>query len=136
MKDFNHVAVNCRLTGDAKLDYLNSGSAKMNFSVAFTTSKQVDGKWVDETGYLNLTMWGSKAEKINPYMKKGTFITVSGHLKQDRWEKDGQKQSALKVIVDDVQLLSRPQGNNGGNASEEPVEESSNEGGFKEDIPF
>jgi single-strand DNA-binding protein len=43
-------------------------------------------------------------------------------LKQDRWEKDGQKQNRLKVVAESVQLLG------GGNKQ--------NDGGFPEDNPF
>ena len=38
---------------------------------------------------------------------------VGGRLKQDRWEKDGQKFSRIKIEVEEVQLL-------GGNSSEIP----------------
>ena len=41
------------------------------------------------------------------------MILIAGHLKQDRWEKDGQKFSRIKIEVEEVQLL-------GGNSSEIP----------------
>lgn len=53
------------------------------------------------------------AENLKPYLTKGKMILIAGHLKQDRWEKDGQKFSRIKIEVEEVQLL-------GGNSSENP----------------
>lgn len=112
MNDTNKVILIGRLTQDSKLDYLQSGSAKLDFSVAFTTSKKVQNQWVDETNYLNnLTLWGKTAENLQQYMTKGTMVAIEGHLHVDSWEKDGEKKSLLKIVVDNVQLLSRPNGN-------------------------
>ena len=39
------------------------------------------------------------------YLTKGKQIAVEGYLKQDRWEKDGQKFSKVTVVANTVQLL-------------------------------
>ena len=36
---------------------------------------------------------------------KGKQIAIDGYLKQDRWEKDGQKMSKVSVVANNVQLL-------------------------------
>lgn len=105
MQDLNSLSLIGRLTKDAEISYLNNGSAKMDFSVAFTTTKKEGSEWIEESNFLNLSLWGKQAEGLKPYMTKGKQIGIEGHLKQDRWEKDGQKFSALKVIVDNIQLI-------------------------------
>lgn len=131
MNDLNKVMVIGRLTKDAELTFMNSGSAKLEFSIAFTTSKKSGNEWVDESNYLNgLAVWGKSAENLKPYLVRGTLVGIEGHLKMDSWEKDGQKHSLLKVVVDNVQLLSRA--NNG---AEKPSKPATSEG-FQEDIPY
>lgn len=131
MKGTNSGVLIGRLTKDSELTFMQSGSAKLDFSVAFTTSKKNGNEWVDEPNYLNgLSLWGKTAENLQNFLKKGVQVALTYHLKVDSWEKDGQKHSVLKPVVDEIELLSRPQ-QNGGNKSAPATSE-----GFKEDIPY
>lgn len=100
MKDLNHVTVIGRLTRDAEFK-----DGKCNFSVAFNTTKKDGDKWVDEVNYLNLMLFDNFATALQPRLTKGTQVAITGHLKQSRWEKDGQKMSALNVVVDKIQMV-------------------------------
>jgi single-strand DNA-binding protein len=60
---------------------------------------------VDEVSFIDVTLWGRTAEIANEYLSKGSPLLVEGRLKQDRWEKDGQKHSKLKVTCDRMQML-------------------------------
>jgi single-strand DNA-binding protein len=51
-----------------------------------------------------VTIWGKTAENLKPYLTKGRRVIISGYLKQDRWEKDGQKYSRIGIVADTVQL--------------------------------
>jgi single-strand DNA-binding protein len=62
---------------------------------------------------------------LKQYLKKGTQICVEGYLTQDRWEKDGKKESRLNVTAESVQLLG------GGNKQDN----GQNDGGYG-DNPF
>lgn len=110
MTDLNHVVLIGRLTQDLGADersfgYVGNGQARANVSIAVNRSKKEGDQWVDEVNYFNITIWGKTAENLKPYLTKGKQICVEGHLKQDRWEKDGQKQSRVSIIADNVQLL-------------------------------
>jgi single-strand DNA-binding protein len=110
MTDLNHVVLIGRLTRDLGSDersfgYVGNGMAKANVSIAVNRSrKQADGSWVDEVSYFDITIWGKTAENLKPYLTKGKMIAVDGHLKQDRWDKDGQKFSKVSIVADNVQL--------------------------------
>ncbi len=142
MNDINNGNLICRLTKDSEIEFMQSGSAKCTFSVAFTTSRKNGTEWVDETNYINgLTLWGKTAENLHQYMKKGTLIGLSYHLKMDSWnDKEGNKKTMLKVVADNVQLLSRPSSVNNSESAFTPAEQagfsegSSND--FPEDVPF
>ena len=59
------------------------------------------------------------------------MILVNGSLQQDNYEKDGEKRTSYKVVVDKLRLLgSKPNGqqSGGGGAAEPPVNDS--------DLPF
>lgn len=45
------------------------------------------------------------AESLKQYLVKGKSVAVEGILKQDRWEKDGQKHSRVRIIAESLQLL-------------------------------
>ena len=121
MQDLNHVVLIGRLTQDLGADersfgYVGNGQARANVSIAVNRSKKNGDQWVDEVSYFNVTIWGKTAENLKPYLTKGKQICVEGHLKQDRWEKDGQKQSRVSIVADQVQLL----GGNNGQQNEAP----------------
>ena len=162
MTDLNHVVLIGRLTQDLGSDersfgYVGNGQARANVSIAVNRSKKNGDQWVDEVNYFNITIWGKTAENLKPYLTKGKQICVEGHLKQDRWEKDGQKQSRVTIVADQVQLLGGRGDNSqsSGSAGDAPrfqPANNSNQGGFQggyssepygdtgsdfpEDIPF
>lgn len=124
MNDLNHVVLIGRLTQDLGADersfgYVGNGQARASFSIAVNHTKKNGDEWVDEVDFFSITVWGKLAENLKPYLTKGKQICVEGHLKQDRWEKDGQKQSRVSVVADNIQLL----GGKGDNS--EPAQKSS-----------
>jgi single-strand DNA-binding protein len=65
-----------------------------------------DGQEHDETCFVDLTMFGKRAETISKYLKKGDPLFVSGRLKFEAWQaQDGSKRSRLKVLVEDFQFV-------------------------------
>lgn len=118
MTDLNHLVLIGRLTRDLGSDersfaYMQNGQARANVSIAVNRSKKEGDQWVEEVSYFDITIWGKTAENLKPYLTKGKQICVEAHLKQDRWEKDGQKFSKVSIIADQVQLLGYNSDNNG-----------------------
>ncbi len=110
MTDLNHVVLIGRLTKDLGTDersfgYVANGQARANVSIAVNRSRKNGEQWVDEVNYFDITIWGKTAENLKPYLLKGKQIAVDGYLKQDRWEKDGQKMSKVTIVANNVQLL-------------------------------
>lgn len=154
MTDINHVTLVGRLTRDVGADersfaYLPSGQARANVSIAVNRSRKNGDQWVEEVSYFDVTIWGKQAESLKPYLTKGKQIAIEGYLRQDRWEKDGQKQSRITITATNVQLLggkAESGQQTGGYASKfqpksssEPMDPASYGGDtntFLEDIPF
>jgi len=114
MTDINRVTLIGRLTRDAELKYTASGSPVCKFSIAVNRSVKRGDNWEDEVNYFDVVLWGRQAESLNQYLLKGKQISVSGELRQDRWEQDGKPRSKIEVIANNIQLLG---GGNSGNES-------------------
>ena len=139
--DINHVTIVGRLTRDAEISYLPSGAAVAKISIAVNRSRKNGDQWVEEVSYFDSAIFGKTAENLKPYLSKGKQIGLEGHLKQDRWEKDGQKFSRVSIIADNVQLLGgRSDGDGSGysGAPSAPTGEQSPQSGDgdPDDIPF
>ena len=146
MNDLNSVNIVGRLTRDAELKYTNNGSAVASMSIATNRIVKRGEQWENEAYFFDITLFGKSAENLKNYLTKGKQIAVSGILKQDRWEKDGQKFSKVQILADSIQLLGgKSDGNNNSIPSRIAKTESVPQSvqnvseafeGFTEDIPF
>lgn len=74
-------------------------------NLAFNRSYQdKDKKWQSEPCFLRAQVWGARADRMAELVKKGQPIYVSGYLKQDSWEKDGQKKVSYSITLRDFQI--------------------------------
>jgi len=117
-EDINQVVLVGRVTRDAELRYTASGAALCSFSVAVNRRVKKGDQWIEEASFFDLTLWDKRAEGLSKYLVKGIQVAVQGELRQDRWEKDGQKQSKVQVVVNNLQLLSSARGGGGGEGRE------------------
>lgn len=134
MTDLNQVILMGRLVRDLGTDersfsYVGNGIAKAVVSIACNRSKKQGDKYVDETSYFDITIWGKTAENLKPYLTKGKEILVVGFLKQDRWEKDGKKESRINITAETVRLI-------GGKGDSKAQAEKDGGEAFPEDCPF
>lgn len=105
MADINNVSIIGRLTKDAAISYTTNGMAVAKFTIANNRSKKSGNEWMEETFYFDVELMGKRAEALKTYLTKGKQVGVDGSLRQDRWEKDGQKFSRVKIFAEDIQLL-------------------------------
>ena len=115
MASFNRVILVGNLTRDIELKYTPGGTAVTDIGMAVNDRrKSASGEWVDETTFVDVTLWGRTAEVASEYLGKGSPILVEGRLKLDTWETDGQKRSKLRVVCDRMQMLGGTGGGGGG----------------------
>lgn len=117
MASFNRVILVGNLTRDPELRYIPSGTAVSDIGLAVNDRVKRGDQWVDEVTFVDITLWGRTAEIANEYLSKGSPVLIEGRLKLDRWEKDGQKHSKLKVTADKLQMLGSKDGARGGGGS-------------------
>ncbi len=107
MASFNRVILLGNVTRDPELRYIASGSAVTDLGLAVNDRrKNANGEWVEETTFVDVTLWARTAEVACEYLTKGSPVLIEGRLKLDSWEgNDGQKRSKLRVVCDRMQML-------------------------------
>ena len=108
----NHVAISGNLTRDSELRSTQGGTSILGMGVAVNERRKnaSTGEWEDYPHFVDCTMFGTRAEKLQPYLTKGAKVAIEGRLRYSSWEKDGQKRSKLEVVVDEVEFMSRKDG--------------------------
>jgi single-strand DNA-binding protein len=153
MASFNRVILVGNLTRDVEVKYLQSGTAVTDIGIAVNDRrKNQQGDWIEETTFVDITLWARQAEVAGEYLSKGSPVLIEGRLKLDQWETDGKKQSKLRVVGERMQMLGgRGGGGGGGRAPQRDESEYSQPsgdnygppssagpsgGGGDDDIPF
>ena len=150
MANVNKVLLMGNMTRDPQLSYLPSQTPVVEFGLAMNRRyKKQDGSMADDTCFVDCQMFGKRAETVNKYFKKGDPIFVEGRLKYDSWEKDGRRQSRIRVFVENFEFIGKAGGQGGGNNATQSKQsqgggypDTSMEapygagGGTDDDIPF
>ncbi len=138
MASFNRVILAGNLTRDIELRETPGGASVADAGLAVNDRRKQGDDWVDETSFVDLTLWGRTAENAAEYLSKGSPILIEGRLKQDSWENEaGEKRTKLKVVVDRLQFLNNKNQESEAKqcSSKEPVAAGTSSG-KDGDIPF
>ena len=111
MASFNKVILLGNVTRDPELRYVSTGTPVTEIGLAVNSRRKgPNGDWIEETTFVDVTFWSREAEIAGEYVTKGSPIMIEGRLKLDTWEKDGKKNSKLRVVGDRLVLLGNRQG--------------------------
>lgn len=104
----NTVAISGNVTRDPELRDAG-GTPLLRFGVAVNNRKRdAKGIWVDDPCFVECELWGSRADAVEKYLKKGMKVSIQGSLRYHAWEaKDGSKRSQLTVNVREIELPAR-----------------------------
>ncbi len=152
MASMNRVFLLGNLTRDPEIRYLPSGQAVGDLRLAVSRKfKTANGQDKEETCFVDVVVWGRSAETCGQYLGKGSPLLVEGRLQYEEWEKDGKKNSKLKVVAERTQFVGAPRraeyaDKAGGPASEPAAAAASSaeaasgeqvpEGGDADNLPF
>ena len=116
MPSYNKVLLMGNLTRDVQLKSVAGGQAVAEIGIAVNRKfKLKDGTEKEEVTFVDCECWGPRADVIAKYFSKGKPIFIEGRLKLDSWEdKDGQKRSKMRVVIEDFQFV---EGRGGGGGS-------------------
>lgn len=107
----NSIVLIGRITKDLELRTTEGQKSVCNFTLAVNRigSEQAD--------FINVAVWGKQAENLCEYQGKGSLISVSGALRVDNYEVEGQKKYNTYVSANNIEFLSARR-----NGEETPVE--------------
>ena len=134
MTDVSYDVKTGRLTKDVEVKPIGNGFL-MTGSIAVNRSFKKGEEWVEEASYFNFKQWFKSQKQVDFFtkqLKKGAQVTIDGDIIQERWEKDGKKQSAYVLMVNRI----IPAFGGGESSSGGSVPPVSQEDGFPEDIPY
>ena len=95
----NNIVISGNLTRNAEVSAAGTGTF-LNFTIANNDeSRKVGDQWEHITSFFDCSYFSKNPQQWIQQLTKGSPIVVMGQLKQDTWEKDGQKQSRVKITV-------------------------------------
>lgn len=104
MVSFNRAVLAGNLTRDPELRVTQTGVPVCSFSIAVNRVRSKS----EAADFFNVSAWRELGETVANYKKKGDPILVEGRLQYRTWQtQDGAKRSAVDVVADRVQFLSR-----------------------------
>jgi single-strand DNA-binding protein len=131
MASYNRVILVGNLTRDVELKYTASGLAVTEIGMAINDRrKTASGEWVDDTIFVDVTLWTRNAEVASEYLSKGSPLLIEGKLRLDTWEAEGKKRSKLRVTGERMQMLGGRGGGGGGAPASRSARPSHDEGEF------
>lgn len=93
------------LTGNLTADPNSVSERLLTFTVAVNRrEKNADGEYADAAHFFDCKVLGNRASGLAGILEKGRGVTILGDLVQERWERDGQKRSAVRVLAREVVL--------------------------------
>ena len=102
----NKIVLLGKLIRDPELRTLEDGNKVFTrFIIAVDRNfKAQDG--TRKADLIPVTLWGRKAEVVCQYMKKGSYISLSGRLRTGSYEdKEGNKKYIAEVVAEDFKFV-------------------------------
>ena len=115
MASYNKVFLMGNLTRDIELKHIAGNQAVAEIGLAVNRRYRTkEGEDREETTFVDCEAWGRTAEVMKQYLTKGRPVFIEGRLKLDQWtDKDGQKRSKMRVVVENFQFIGGPGGGEG-----------------------
>ena len=120
----NTVVISGRLVRDIELKYTQGGTAYAKFCIAVDRNFQKNNEWEKETSFIDITIWGKRAEQCAEQLHKGSATIVEGYVKTGKYvNKEGVNIKTFEIVAHKVNFLEK---------SSEPQNQEANENTARE----
>jgi len=126
MNQYNLVVIEGNACRDAVIKNSGSGTVIGKLSIAVNRFYKSGEGFEKEVSFFDVDCFGEVAKLCGEKVKKGDAIRITGRLKQNRWQQDGENRTGIVVIAERVEFGSKKANDN---ASGDGVPAD-------EDIPF
>lgn len=107
------AAVIGNLGNDPELRYSPGGDPFLRFNVASNfRARRADGEWEDRVEWVQVTVFGKRAETLGQYLTKGMRVYADGRLEARPWtDRENNVRAGLQIVASDVEFAqSREEG--------------------------
>lgn len=108
MSTINHVFQIGNLTRTAEIKTSASGVDVVTFSIAVHSrikSKPDPNTFDTVANFFDCVAFGKYFSAVAKSMQKGRKVAVHGELRQNRYEKDGEKRSNVQIVVNEIEVF-------------------------------
>lgn len=105
----NRVVITGNLTRDPESRATANGMSVLKLGVAVNDRRKnpSTGEWEDVPNFVDVTVFGARADALARLLKKGMKVAIEGRLRWSQWETpEGEKRSRLEVVADEIEFLS------------------------------
>lgn len=111
----------------------HGGDNILNFAIGVATGTREK----PETMWVDCALWGKRSTSLQPYLFKGSRVTVSGPLKLEEYQaKDGTTKTRLRMSVDQLDLPPKADGQTQQAAKPAAAPAAGGPADMDDDIPF
>jgi len=131
----NQVVISGNLTNDCTVNwYSNNSKAILGFNIGWNhTKKDEFGNYQKVPNFFSVKHFPKNAD-LAQKLTKGSFVVLSGELRQENWtDKDGNRKSNVVILANEVYLPEKMK--NTDNSSTQTTIDLSNQK-QDEDVPF
>jgi len=110
MISLNKIVIAGNLTRDPQSRQIRDGRTRVGLSIAVNhTFQNTDGQSATETSFVNVTTWGTTADRCQKHLRKGMPVLVEGRLRVSKFDAgDGKPRYYTEVVAESVTFLTRP----------------------------
>ena len=102
----NKVFLSGKLGREPEIKQTSLGILICNLAVATSENVKKGDKWEKETEWHNAVVFGGRGEFIAKSAQKGSGIVLTGRIKTEKWEKNGEKKNKVVIIADEIEIVS------------------------------
>lgn len=106
----NSVCISGNVTRAPELRATAGGTQVLRLGVAVNdrARNRQTGEWEDRPNFVDVVVFGARAEALQRILAKGMKVAVSGRLSYSQWQAaDGSPRSRLEVVAEEVDLMQR-----------------------------
>jgi single-strand DNA-binding protein len=108
MPSLNRIQLIGHLGKDPEVRFTPKGKKVCTFSIAVSRRwKSSAGEDKESTDWFNVEAWGHLGEICKQYLHKGRLVFLEGHVRTDRYDREGETHYFTKVIATQMQMLDR-----------------------------
>jgi len=98
----NNVSISGRLVRDPECKEVGDNKTVCDFTLAVNGYR----KNQEDTVFIKIKAWDSRAKSCQKFCKKGSLVNVCGSLRTNSWQtKDGAKRNEIYVLASDIEFV-------------------------------